>query len=588
MKDNISLKKELKDVLFTVKYIFGISPLYIVLILFSSLFNAAYSLFNIVIVKLIVDSIQASDKNSFCLYIVLIVIVGVFTITVNAILNNITVPKILNSIRNEIYRMIFVKYMEYDYEQVNTKEFYDSYFYVLENSEESFVSIVKALGDFITSLITIIGVVYLVANYNYFVIVCILVLVLVSFLCSIKIEKTQYNFRIDTTLYRRKADYIRRIFYLPDYFKDLRVNNVQLFYESLDDAYGNIMLEIKKWGRILSIFSFLSNISITVLNVLTIIVFGIKAITGIITIGTFTMLYSGTQKLSSSLMQFFSVFQNIYQNNLNIRQFNKFMNYEKASSTKKTTIETQRINSIELKNVSYKYLDSDILKDLSVSFQPGVMNFIVGKNGTGKSTLAHLIAGILKSQKGEVLFNDVQLTKESKQSYTNNIAVVFQDFKLYNFNLLQNISMKYEIKEEDETKIADLIKMVRLDSKLSNLKNELFTELSGEFSKDGTNFSLGELQRISLSRALYKNTDILILDEFTSFSDSEVKENILKSIRNLYKDRIVIMITHDYSYIQNTDRIICLNRDGSYNVGNIDELLSIENCDFSSLYNTNN
>lgn len=534
---------------------------------------------------MIVDSIQQGSRSSFYLYLVSILVIGIFTISVNAILNNITVPKILNKIKNEIYKKIFIKYMEYDYEQVNNKEFYDSYYYVLENSENSFVAIIRALGDFITSLITIIGVVYLVANYNYIVIVCIVGLVLISFMCSIKTEKTQYKFKINTTIYRRKVDYIRRVFYLPEYFKDLRVNNVNLFYDSLDDSYNSLMNEIKKLGKLLGIFSFLSNISIAILNVMTIVIFGIKAMVGTITIGTFTMLYSGTQKLSSSLIQFFSVFQSIYQNNLNIRQYNRFM----KEDMKKYAIEQKEIYSIKdikLHHINYRYLDTDIIKDFSAEFQPGVMNFIVGKNGTGKSTLAHIIAGILSPQTGRVLINGIELNKDIKKSYTDNIALVFQDFRIYNFNLLQNISMQYVIGDQEASKVTEVLEMVGLNTKLSNLKNELLTELSGEFSSDGMNFSLGELQRISLSRALYKDSDILILDEFTSFSDSEIRGSILKDIRELYKDRIVIMITHDYSYIRGDDRIICLNNDGSYNIGNLDELLNIKQCDFYNLYNT--
>ena len=112
------------------------------------------------------------------------------------------------------------KYVEYDYEHVNNKKFYEQYYSILENSENSFTSTTSALGELITSTITILGVAYLVFCYNYMIMLIILGLVVLSFICSMKSEKKQYLFKEFTTVLKRKVDYIRRIFYMPDYFKD--------------------------------------------------------------------------------------------------------------------------------------------------------------------------------------------------------------------------------------------------------------------------------------------------------------------------------------------------------------------------------
>ncbi len=210
----------IRDLFFACTYIFKISPLYVFLTIFSAIFNSAYNLFNIVIIKAIIDSMQSGEYRLFYFYLILIFGIGIITMLVNTILSNIVIPKVLNKIKNQIQKHIFSGYMEYDYEHVNNKKFYEQYYSILENSENSFTSTTSALGELITSTITILGVAYLVFCYNYMIMLIILGLVVLSFICSMKSEKKQYLFKEFTTVLKRKVDYIRRIFYMPDYFKD--------------------------------------------------------------------------------------------------------------------------------------------------------------------------------------------------------------------------------------------------------------------------------------------------------------------------------------------------------------------------------
>lgn len=133
--------------------------------------------------------------------------------------------------------------------------------------------------------------------------------------------------------------------------------------------------------------------------------------------------------------------------------------------------------------------------------------------------------------------------------------------------------MKYESSEDDKQIVREILNAVKLDKKIKKLKEDIYTDLSGEFSEDGTNFSVGELQRLSLARAIFKNQDVIILDEFTSFSDVDIKFHVLDYIKELYKDRILIVVTHDYSLIKKNDNVIYLKDNGDYSVGSMNELL---------------
>ena len=137
--------------------------------------------------------------------------------------------------------------------------------------------------------------------------------------------------------------------------------------------------------------------------------------------------------------------------------------------------------------------------------------------------------------------------------------------------------MKNVADDSDKVRAYSILKSIKLDEKIGILEKGIYTELSGEFSKNGINFSIGELQRISLARAIFKNKDIIILDEFTSFSDTEIKFCILNYIRTIYKDKIVLIVTHDYSLIQEEDNVIFLQENGNYRVGRINELIEYKN-----------
>ena len=248
------------NLFFAIGYILKIDPMYIFLTIFSAIFNSVYNLFNIVIIKLIVDAMQDKKAEVFYHYIIIVFLVGIVISAINAALSNVITPKMLNRIKNEIQKSIFKGYVKYDFSYANNRHFYDKYYYVLENGESAITSTVNCLGGLITDIITIIGISYLVFYYGYLIILLILGFVVISFIYSIKVEQKQYLFKEVTTILRRKLDYVRRIFYMPDYFKDLRVNDNKIFYDTIDDSCFKINLQINRWGYIISIFSFINNL----------------------------------------------------------------------------------------------------------------------------------------------------------------------------------------------------------------------------------------------------------------------------------------------------------------------------------------
>lgn len=218
-----------------------------------------------------------------------------------------------------------------------------------------------------------------------------------------------------------------------------------------------------------------------------------------------------------------------------------------------------RVHKIELKDVSFGYKDKNILNKASIVFDESSRKIgIIGSNGSGKSTFVSIIMGLYKQDSGEIFINDVNINLIDDKRKAEIFSVVYQDFKIYSMSIIENICMKHDIMEDDINKVDEILKIVGLDKKVKNLKNGVYEILMSEFEDDSSGLSLGELQKPAIARAYYKNSDVIVLDEPSSFGDSSARNNLISLINKLSEDRFVILITHDNSYLPYMDKVIKL------------------------------
>lgn len=205
---------------------------------------------------------------------------------------------------------------------------------------------------------------------------------------------------------------------------------------------------------------------------------------------------------------------------------------------------------LEFKNVTYLYnSNSIILKDINISFDKGKFYTIVGPSGSGKTTFLSLAAGLDKNREGQILYNDIDLSKVGLSKYRNKyVSIIFQGYNLLPYmTALQNIISAMEIKgikERDNKKIAlDMLKKVGLDEKKANQK---VLTLSG-----------GQQQRVAIARALVSKTDIILADEPTGNLDEQTSKDIIEIFKKLVYDegKCVIMVTHNPEIARQSDVI---------------------------------
>ena len=229
-------------------------------------------------------------------------------------------------------------------------------------------------------------------------------------------------------------------------------------------------------------------------------------------------------------------------------------NKEKISSNKIEQLEIKNFNQINIKNVNFKYEDNlDLtLKNLNLKLIKGDFIGIRGETGVGKSTLVDLICGLLKPNSGLFQIDDKYLSDTLPRKWHYKIGYVPQNISLIDDTLVRNIALAINDNEINYEKINEIIKLSQLEKFInSHQRNSILGER-------GVQVSGGEKQRIGIARALYHDRPIYIFDEATNALDEFTENEILKSLKNHLKNKIVIIISHKPSTLSFCDRIYSL------------------------------
>ncbi len=212
--------------------------------------------------------------------------------------------------------------------------------------------------------------------------------------------------------------------------------------------------------------------------------------------------------------------------------------------------------SLELRNIFFRYPEKEnyVLKNFSLEINKGEYIGIVGNSGSGKSTLIDIIIGLLKIKKGEIYYNK-QLIDIENPEWQELFSYVPQTVNIFNDSFLSNITFEQNKENIDIEKFEKAILYSGLTSFFKKLNNNYYMNL-GEI---GSKISGGERQRISIARALYKNSSIIIFDEAFNSLDAETKNSILKEIKELTKIKTIISISHSPEELIECDKIINLS-----------------------------
>lgn len=232
---------------------------------------------------------------------------------------------------------------------------------------------------------------------------------------------------------------------------------------------------------------------------------------------------------------------------------------------------------IEFKNVYFKYEKDSVLKGVSFNIEPKDTVAIVGKSGSGKTTIVNLISKIYEVDKGSILLDGNNINDLDKYSIRNNISVISQKPYLFNMTIKENLLLVSP--NASQKQIENVCKICELHDYIMNLPKK-YNTLVGE---GGVTLSGGECQRVAIARALLMKTNIILFDEATSALDNETQENIQKAINNISSEYTMIIVAHRLSTIKNCNKIIVIDDGKVSGIGTHNELYK-NNDIYKSLY----
>ena len=215
------------------------------------------------------------------------------------------------------------------------------------------------------------------------------------------------------------------------------------------------------------------------------------------------------------------------------------------------------LKSIRFKEVSFIHNNSDYntCNKLNFLLHKNDNIGIIGETGSGKSTLIELICGLRSPSIGDILIDNTVLEKDYLTSWYDQIAIVPQNVFILDETIIKNITLNDDLKKINWDLVNKIITVCHLQKKIDSLEEGFFTHLG----ENGATFSGGQIQRIGLARALYKNPSLLILDEATSALDEKTEKKVINNLSRSFPNLTCVMVTHRLSTLSNCNQIIELN-----------------------------
>ena len=533
------------------------------------------------------DAYTASQTGATFAFssIVLLLVIQFVYLFVRSIVGNIknTVTRISSElVTNHIKLKIMNKSREVDLSSFDNPEFYAQ----LENANREAgtrpIAILSATLSVISTLISLVSFIVILMGVSPIAPLVIFIFALPGAIINFVYRSKYYKYVVGRSKERRKLNYFSSLMVNKDLAKEVRIFDLS---DSLIVKYNDVFDEYYKGIRKLFVHEGLWNVFVSFCSTLVsgalfvYIAYGVSK--GQFQIGDYSLYTGALNSITTCAAALITSTAVIYEGTLFIDNLITFLKEKKnitAINGNGIPVKNGTAHTIKFDNVSFSYPDSDklVIKNMSFEIGPKETVVIVGLNGAGKTTLVKLLTRLYDVTEGTIYLDGRDIREYDVKDLYKTFGIIFQDFGKYAFTVKDNISFGDINKPIDMNEIINSAKKSNADNFIDQLPKKYDTYLMKYFEDDAIEPSIGQWQRLSIARAFYGDSDIMILDEPTASLDPIAEQEIFKQFDELSKDKTTIFVSHKLSSATIATKILVIENGELIETGTHTELMELK------------
>lgn len=537
-----------------------------------------YPFFAVILPRLLLDELSLGDAAS--MENIVIIVMGYLTIAgafgfIKTFTKDFSYPR-LSKLRIDYIRDMFDKLVSMDYKYHEDASFMEEHERALgatNSNDNGIEGVYHKLFETPATFVTITALIIFIGILNPFILLGLGLNLYIILWINKKTHNYQYGLKSQLSHATRRNNYYYKTTHDFSYGKDIRIfgfkNRILNNYSKEIESFVNLHKLIKNREYKLG---FLGLLTLLISEVLIYGVLIYRTVSGM-SIANFSMYLVAITSLSQMSKAFVEDLSFIKNEGHYVYDFFEFMDKdlgEKGGNLSK--IKDDRLE-IEFRNVSFKYPKTDkyIIRNLDFRINKGERLAIVGINGAGKTTLVKLMTGLFDVTKGEILINEIPINEFNRKELFSMFSVVFQDINILAYTIKENVSCGSD--NIDESRVISSLEKVGLSDKVKEFPKGLNQMMLKVIDADGTEFSGGENQKLAIARALYKDGNMVIMDEPTASLDALAEAEIYENFDQLIKGKTAVYISHRLASTKFCDKIALFDNDGLKEYGNHQELM---------------
>ncbi len=578
--------------LYIVKLVWEAKPSLLFLMIFMSVFDgvmpvigsliSANLLNKLYLVLIHLESFKTPASFSIILFPLLLQFGFLFFRSLVANISTIINRTSSEIVTNHIKRKIMKKARELDISSFDMPDFYER----LENANREAsirpINVLNSTFSIVSTVISIVSYIIILSTVAWWASLVTIAFAIPSAIINFKYRRKNFMYMRRNSKERRQLNYYSDLTINKNTVKEVRLFDLnETFEKKYDEVFQKYYEGHRKlirdegiWHIVLSFFS-------TAINCLLFLFIANGVRTGTISeIGQYSLYSGALTSISNGINTLISTSSAIYEGTLFIENMIIFMNEKKKivplDSEKVEPIIRGKGHTVEFRNVSFSYpgTETTVLKNVSFRLDPGDTAVLVGLNGAGKTTLIKLLTRLYDPSDGVILFDGKDIRSYDPAELYKVFGIIFQDFGKYAFTAGENISFGEIEREADIEDIRYAASQSGADDFIEKFPSGYDTPLMRIFEQNGLELSIGQWQKLSISRAFYRNSDILILDEPTASLDPMAEQEIYNQFDELRKDKTTLFVSHRLSSATTADKIIVLKYGEITEMGRHDELMA--------------